>query len=421
MARFYYKAIAKNGQMKSGSLSGASRAAVKRQLLRMRLKPLVIKVDDTDLDVKETEIFGDFIYRDGNGNIQISLWGNRPTAKHIIVFTKQLATMIGSGVPLIQAIGILSEQQDSRVFMKILKMVKRDIENGVKLSSALANHKGVFDSLYIALIRAGEASGNLDGILQKLTEYIEKAEKIRSQVKSAMAYPLIIVGVAIAVLTLLMVYLVPVFVEQYSQNRAELPQMTQIVIFISDLLIDKWDFFVGIFVASILSFRIWISTKSGRKSFDQFLLKAPGIGLLMTKIAVGRFCSTMATMLSSGVNVLEALTICSTTSGNKVLEEFILKVRFALEHGAKLSEPLKLGGLFPQMVTSMVAVGEETGSLDAMLAKVSLFYEEEVELAIQTMMSMIEPILIVIIGGIVGVIAVSLYLPLFDLPGLIAP
>jgi type IV pilus assembly protein PilC len=415
MIRFYYKAIDPSGNVKTGTIKGQNSAAVKRQLQRMRYKPILIKADEADDQATYKEILGNFVYKDANGSIQIALFGSKPTSKQIILFTRQLATMIGSGVALIQALGILADQQESLGLRKAIVKIRRDVENGVKLSSALANHKEIFNTLYVALIKAGEISGHLDVIMNKLVEYIEKTEKIKSQVKSAMAYPTIIITVAVAVVVLLMVYMVPTFTQQFMNAEQELPGLTQAVIGISDFLVAGWHYFLFfVFVVGVI-FRISLSTRDGRRQFDRFLLQAPVFGSLIKKVVIGRFCSTLSIMLSSGVNILEALSICAATSGNLIIEEFVHKVRIALERGSKLSVPLQAGGLFPPMVTSMIAVGEQTGALDEMLKKVSHFYEEEVDIAIKTMTSMIEPILIVVIGGIVGVIAIALYLPMFDL------
>jgi type IV pilus assembly protein PilC len=269
------------------------------------------------------------------------------------------------------------------------------------------------------MVRAGEASGNLDGILLKLTVYIEKSAKIKSQVKAAMFYPAMVVFVAIAVITALLLFVVPTFAKQYEDSKKELPGLTAAVVGVSNYVADQWYVIFGVAFAVVFAFRQWVRTEKGRGWFDMILLKAPGFGQLFRKLAVGRFCNTMSTMLTSGVNLLEALTICAAASGNQVIERFVLGVRGRIEQGAKFSEPLADGGLFPPMVISMVAVGEATGALDDMLVKVSEFYEDEVDLAVKTLLSMIEPIMIVTIGGIVGVIVIAMYLPVFDMGNLV--
>ncbi|MEZ4743067.1 MAG: type II secretion system F family protein [Bdellovibrionota bacterium] len=420
MAKFNYKAIRPDGKMKEGVLEGSSRAVVKAQLVRMRLRVLSIKLDKSSLGDSDdgiTPIIGNMIYRDGNGDVQIELGRKGPTSKHIIIFSKQLSTMINSGVPLIQALTILGGQQQSQIFATIIKKVRTSVENGSTFSDALAEYPKIFDNLYVAMVRAGEASGSLDVILTKLVTYIEKAEKIKGQVKSAMMYPIIVISVAILVITGLLLFVVPTFAEQYADSGRKLPALTQIVIDFSNWIATNWMYVFGAIVLGIFSLRLYIKTEKGRKNFDRLLLKAPGLGVLLKKIAVGRFCSTMASMLNSGVNLLEALDICAASAGNVIIEKFVLNVSNQLEKGAKLSEPLGEGNLFPEMVVSMVAVGEATGALDEMLAKVSDFYEEEVDLAVQTMLSMIEPIMIVGIGGVVGFIVIAMYLPVFEMAG----
>ena len=291
------------------------------------------------------------------------------------------------------------------------------MENGSKQSEAFASFPDIFDSLYVAMVAAGEVSGNLDTILLKLVSYIDRSNKVKGQVKSALVYPVMVVLVAIAVVISLLIFVVPTFAQQYSETGRQLPLLTQWVIAVSDGLAANWAHLtIGVFIAG-LAFRRMLQTPRGRLWFDRWILWVPGIGLLLRKISVGRFCSTMASMLMSGVNLLQALTICASSAGNLVIEQFVLSVRSGVEKGQKISEPLSEGHIFPEMVISMVAVGETTGALDEMLEKVSDFYEEEVDLAVQAMLSMIEPIMIVSIGGIVAFILIAMYLPIFDLAG----
>lgn len=423
MATFAYKVKDKSGKVRSGEINAKSKGDAKSQLARRRLQIISVKLkslDKDELNTGDTPIVGDFIYKDANGDIQISLGSELPSVKELIVFTKQFSTMLNSGVPMIQALGILSKQQASRSFRRSLKQVQNTIENGSSLSDALGTHPQIFDNLYVAMVEAGEASGNLDTILIKLVTYIEKAAKIKSQVKSAMMYPIIVVVVAIAVITGLLAFVVPTFAQQYADTGRKLPALTQIVIDLSENFTQNWYYYFGTMLGSIVLFRLWVKTEKGRKIFDALILRAPGLGVLLQKIAVGRFCATMSSMLTSGVNLLEALSICAASSGNKTIETFILSVRSGLEKGASFSDTLAQGTLFPEMVISMVTVGESTGALDDMLTKVSDFYEEEVDLAVQTLLSMIEPIMIVIIGGLVGFIVIAMYMPVFEMAGGIA-
>jgi type IV pilus assembly protein PilC len=420
MAEFKYKAKDSRGKVKTGVISAASKKQAKDQLTRMRLKSVVLTASKLD-DVDEPKSFFEKIFvKDSKGRVQIQIGsGPKLTTKDLIVFTKQFATMINSGVALIQALHILGSQQRVPSFGKALRSISAAVENGAKLSDALEAYPKIFDTLYCALVRAGEASGNLDTILIKLTTYIEKAAKIKSQVKSAMMYPLIVVVVAGTVVAGLLIFVVPTFAKQYTDEGKPLPEITQVVVDASNFLVDSWYMILGAMIGASFLFRFWVRTEKGRAIFDQYILKAPGIGELLRKIAVGRFCSTMSTMLTSGVNILDALTICAASSGNKTIEKFVLNVRSKIEQGTKFSEPLAEGDLFPNMVVSMVAVGEQTGAMDEMLIKVSDFYEEEVDLAVETVLSMIEPIMIVTIGGIVGFIVIAMYMPVFDMATLV--
>jgi type IV pilus assembly protein PilC len=419
MAEFKYKAKDSKGKIRTGKVTANSKAQAKDQLSRMRLKPVMLKASKLD-DVTEDEgLLGKFIKKDEKGRITVQFGQPKITAKDLIIFTKQFATMINSGVPLIQSLGILGAQQRVPAFGKTLRNVSGAVENGSKLSDALEAYPNIFDTLYVAMVRAGEASGNLDTILLKLVTYIEKAAKIKSQVKSAMMYPMIVVVVAGAVVSGLLLFVVPTFAKQYEDSGKPLPEITQIVVDASNGLVNNWYYILGSFVLFAFLFKHWVKTEKGREIYDAAILKAPGIGELLRKIAVGRFCSTMATMLTSGVNILDALTICAASSGNKTIEKFVVNVRAKIEQGTKFSEPLAEGGLFPGMVVSMVAVGEQTGALDDMLLKVSDFYEDEVDMAVKTVLSMIEPIMIVTIGSIVGFIVIAMYMPVFDMASLV--
>jgi type IV pilus assembly protein PilC len=419
MAIFVYRAQLKNGTVREGKIKAKDRANVRANLLRMKMQPLSIKpfTAEDDVDMEETPIFGSWIYRDRNGNIQIRFMKQSPSSKEVAVFTKQMAVMMKSGVPMIQALGILARQQSNSVFQYALLKVQKIVENGAKLSEAYASFPDIFDSLYIALVAAGEVSGKLDTILLKLVSYIERSNKVKGQVKSAMIYPVMVVVVAIAVVISLLIFVVPTFAQQYTETGRTLPLLTQWVIAVSDGLVANWPKLAGGLLLAGFALRRVLSLPRGRLWFDRWILWVPGVGLLLRKIAVGRFCSTMASMLTSGVNLLQALTICASSAGNLVIEQFVLGVRAGVEKGQKFSEPLSQGHIFPEMVISMVAVGETTGALDEMLEKVSDFYEEEVDLAVQAMLSMIEPIMIVSIGGIVAFILLAMYLPIFDMAG----
>ena len=335
--------------------------------------------------------------------------------KDLIIMTKQLSTMLGSGLPVNQSLDILSKQQRLPQFGEVLAGIRKAIEEGNSLSNALGKYPYCFDQLFRAMIKAGEESGKLSDIMSKLLVYIEKSSKIKQQVKSAMMYPLVILLVAITVISGLLIFVVPTFTKQFTDSGKELPAITQFVIDISDLLSHSWQYLLGGGVVVFFAFKKYRETANGRRTFDTLLLKAPILGDVMKKISVGRFCSTMSSMLSSGVNLLQALTICASSSGNVVMEGFILATKDKIEKGQQLSQPLSENPIFPKMVVSMIQVGEQAGKLDEMLLKIAAFYEEEVDDAIKTMLSMIEPIMIVGIGIVVGVLVIAMYMPIMDL------
>ena len=418
MASFNYNARAKDGKPRTGIISAVNKSEAKVFLRRRGLRIVSLVADrESNLFEGEKPVIGEFLIRDEKGNFQLLFGKQNPKMKDVIIFSKQLATMIGSGVALIQALGVLERQQKSRGFRRALIDIRQTVENGATLSAALGKHPDVFDSLYVAMVAAGEVSGRLDTILKKLVTYIEKAEKIKSQIKSALAYPVIVFFVAIAVVSGLLIFVVPVFAQQFADTGRALPTLTQTVIDFSNFFVGNWYFIFGSLGFLIFGFRYWINTPPGRVIFDKYILRAPIIGSVLQKIAVGRFCSTMASMLGSGVNLLQALSICAASAGNKTIELFISNVKAGLEKGQNFSQPLSEGTLFPSMVISMVQVGESTGALDEMLTKVSDLYEEEVDIAVKTMLSMIEPIMIVVIGGIVAFIVIAMYLPIFSMAG----
>ena len=347
--------------------------------------------------------------------MQIQLGESLPTTKELALFTKQFSLMIENGIPMLQTLQLLKDQQKKPTFSDVIASSAEVIEQGASLSDAFEQYPNIFDQLYVAMTRAGEASGKLDIILRQLVKYIEKSAKLKSQVKSAMAYPTIIVVVSIIVIVVLLVFVVPSFAQQFADSGNELPGITQFVMDASDAIVANWHFGLISGVASFFGFKYWHGTDSGRRVFDTYILKAPIIGDVMSKIAIGRFSSTMSTMMASGVSILDALDICAASSGNKRIEEFVLHVKDQISKGDNFSDPLSETDLFPKMVSSMVAVGEQTGTLDETLAKVTEIYEDEVDTAIAAMMSMIEPIMIVVIGGLVGFILIAMYLPIFDM------
>ncbi len=423
MNKYKYKAKDKNGRVVAGNMQALSEVAVKKQLSAWQLRPINIKATklskSSSKPVEGEEMLGGMLVRDENGVWQIDSGPKKPSTKDITVFTKQFSTMLNSGVPMIQSLDILADQQKVRNFSKTIKNIKSVVENGSSLSEALEAFPAIFEELYVAMVQAGEQSGNLDVILGKLVIYIEKAAKLKSQVKAALFYPLAIMVVSVIVVTILMVFVVPVFAKQYEGSDRAMPGMTQIVINISDFFTAQWYVMIGTTVIGGFVLGKVLKTDQGRAKFDKLLLTMPILGKLMQKIAVGRFCQTMSTMLQSGVSILDALKICASTSGNMVIESFVNRVRQKISEGSSFSAPLKEETMFPDMVVSMVEIGEKTGSLDDMLKKVSEFYEEEVDAAVEAMLSMIEPVMMIVLGGIIGFIVVAMYLPVFDMGNLV--
>lgn len=424
MAEFSYKVKNKDGSVAEGVMNGPSDSVVRGRLTRNGAKVISLskktaaKPGSSSSTSDGTIALGPIkLMKDAKGEYQIIIGSGAPETRDLVIFTKQFSTMLSSGVPMIQTINVLGSQQKNMAFGNMLKKVQNDVENGKTLSEAMKSHKMAFDSLYIAMVRAGETSGSLDQIMMRLTTYIEKAAKIKSQVKSAMIYPAIVVIAATSVISALLAFVVPTFAKQFQDSGRELPALTQIVVDISNFFRNNSLTVFGAIGVLIFAINVYRKTEMGSAQFDRLVLYLPVIGDLIRKVAVGRFCSTLATMLKAGVNLLEALTICAASAGNKRIEEFILYVRSQIEQGVKFSTPLAKDGLFPPMVVSMVEVGEATGALDDMLLKVAEFYEEEVDIAVKTLLSLIEPVLIVSIGSVVGFIVIAMYLPVFDMAG----
>ncbi len=335
--------------------------------------------------------------------------------KEISVFNRQLSVMFNAGLPITQAIGILGTQQKNAYFKNVLTEVRKDVEAGSNLSNALRKHPSVFNDLYCSMIQAGEASGNLDTILLRLSQYIENMTKLMGKVKAAMAYPIAVVIIAAILVSVIMLKVIPVFENMFSQLGAELPVPTQIVIDFSHFMASNFLFIVLGLVGLVFAYRSYNRTYKGRRAIDRIKLRIPVFGTLLLKVGVARVTRTMATLLTSGVEIIESMTITSKTAGNSIIEDAVFRSRFAVQEGKPLWESWEETKIFPYMVTQMVAVGEQTGSLSTMLGKVADFYDEEVDNAVSALVSLMEPIMILFLGGIVGSIIVAMYLPLFDI------
>lgn len=341
--------------------------------------------------------------------------GVNVSTKDLAIFTRQFATMISAGLPLVQCLDILAKQSSKPSFGKVITEVTREVEAGSTLSDALGKHKSVFDDLFRNMVAAGEAGGVLDEILLRLATYIEKADALKRKIQSAMVYPAVVLTVALGATAFMLIFIIPTFAKMFTDFGGELPLPTKIVLGMSGLLTGYWWVAVLGIIAAVIGFQRYYATESGQRVVDGLSIKAPVLGDVLLKGAVARFTRTLGTLISSGVPILSGLEITARTAGNKVIAEAIMSARASIREGETVSAPLKASGVFPPMVTQMIAVGEQTGALDEMLTKIAVFYEAEVDTAVDTLTSIIEPIMIVVMGGIVGGMVVAMYLPMFKL------
>jgi len=395
MPSFEWKGRDRAGRPQAGVLVAENKDAVLAVLRRQQVIPITVKEKGKEIALPKLRRGID--------------------EKTLAVFTRQFSVMIDAGLPLVQCLQILGEQQEHKGFQRMLFQVREDVESGSSLANALKRHPQAFTDLYVNMVAAGEAGGILDTILQRLALYIEKAAKLKAQVKSALIYPVAVISIAMVVVYVILWKVIPVFAALFAGLGAELPLPTRIVVAMSKFVGRFWWLIAGIVVAAVYALRQYYATHQGRVVIDGVMLRVPVLGPVLRKIAVARFCRTLGTLLSSGVPVLEALDITAHTSGNAILERSILEVRRAVEAGKSLAEPLKASNQFPSMVVQMISVGELTGALDTMLSKIAEFYEEEVDTAVAGMMKLIEPVLIVFLGIVIGGIVIAMYLPMFDL------
>jgi type IV pilus assembly protein PilC len=393
-----WEAKTRQGEVRAGEMEASDDAAVKARLSQMGLEPTKVKRKPRDI------------------HIQIPGFGGVST-KDILIFTRQFSVMIDAGLPLVQGLEIIATQADNREFRRVLMDVKLRVESGSTFADALAVHPKVFDELFVQLVRAGEIGGMLDTILQRLGAYIEKNEKLKRRVKGAMVYPSIVLIVAVGVTVVLLMFVTPTFEKMFKDFGGAMPAPTQFLIDLSHIMTSYWYLIFGIPVALVVAWRAWVGTKSGRLQWDAFVLKVPVFGPLVRKIAVARFTRTLGTMLSSGVPILDALEIVAKSSGNRVIERGILMVRARIAEGKNIAGPLAETKVFPPMVVQMIGVGEATGAMDQMLAKIADFYDDEVDVAVAALTSMIEPIMMIFLGGVVGGFLVAMYLPIFSIAG----
>ena len=341
--------------------------------------------------------------------------GKAASAKSLAVFTRQFSVMIDAGLPLVQCLEILGTQEEDKNFSSVILATRGDVESGMSLADAMKKHPKTFDPLFTNMIAAGEAGGILDTILKRLATYIEKAVKLKSQVQSAMIYPVAVIVIAGLVVGVILWKVIPTFANLFAGHGAQLPLPTRIVIALSNGIVRFGVFIIAGIGVGVWGLKQYYDTAGGRRVIDQFLLRLPIMGDLLRKIAVARFCRTLSTLLASGVSILEALDITARTAGNAIVEEAILTTRKSIERGETIAQPLKETAVFPSMVVQMIGVGEATGALDTMLGKIADFYEEEVDVAVAGLLTLLEPIMIAFLGGLVGGIVIAMYLPIFDL------
>jgi type IV pilus assembly protein PilC len=398
MPDYKYQGTSRSGSSVSGVMTAANKSELATLLKRQQITA-----------TKMTEKGKEF---------NVPTFGGGVNSKELAIFTRQFSVMIDAGLPLVQCLEILASQQENKTFQKVLISTRGQVEGGATLSAAMRSSPKVFDALYVNMVEAGETGGILDTILQRLSSYIEKNVKLQRAVKSALVYPVGVLTVAGGVITLLLWKVVPIFATLFAGLGVDLPLPTKIVIAMSNLVGSIFGLLLLVALAgAIFGLKIWYGTPQGRFVLDTIVLKLPVLGILMRKIAVARFTRTLGTLISSGVPILEGLDITAKTAGNAVVERALQQVRRSLEEGKSLTEPLRDSEVFPGMVTQMIAVGEQTGAMDAMLQKIADFYEEEVDAAVKDLLTALEPVMIVFLGVVVGGVVISMYLPLFSLIG----
>lgn len=392
MATFTYTARAFNGDLRTATIDASSRDDVIAQLRKQRLS--VVKIDQ------------DASKKIGRGSIK---------TRDVVIFTRQFSTMINSGLPLVQALTILAEQTDNKALAEVTKKVVFDVESGNTVADALSKHPRAFTNLYVNMVAAGEAGGILDTILMRLATFLEKNDALVRKVKGAMIYPAVIMSVAAIAVVVLLIFVIPVFEGMFSSVGLALPLPTRIVIGASRFLKAYWWVCLAVGVTAGYMFKKYYASPNGKLVVDRFMLKVPVLGDVLRKSAVSRFTRTLGTLISSGVSILEGLEITAKTAGNRVIQDAIMQSRSSIAGGDTIAQPLQKSKVFPPMVISMIAVGEQTGGLDEMLSKIADFYDEEVDAAVSNLLSLLEPIMIVFLGVVVGGMVVAMYLPIFDM------
>jgi type IV pilus assembly protein PilC len=405
MAMFRWQGVSARGEVLAGEMEAPTRDAVLVRLRSQRIQPLPDKIREK-----------------GKGfdrELAIPFFSESVSGRDIVIFTRQLATMIDAGLPIVQCLDVLAAQSPNKKLRNVVRSLKEEVESGSTFTDALRKHGKHFDDLYTNMVAAGEVGGILDSILNRLAGYMEKAMKLKAKIKGAMIYPTVIVTVAVTVTAVLLIFVIPVFAELFGSFGQALPAPTQFVINLSNFTIAYFKYMILILVAAGVALRQFNKTEAGQLAIDSTLLQLPVFGDLIRKTAVARFTRTLSTLVSSGVPILDALAITARTAGNKVVERAVLATRISISEGRTIAEPLEQSKVFPPMVCQMISVGESTGALDSMLNKIAEFYEEEVDNAVNNLTALMEPLIIVFLGVVIGGLVVAMYLPIFKLGSVI--
>jgi len=401
MPVYIWKGKNSYGEKRKGEIEAVNEAAALSQLKRLR-------IDNPKIKEKPKDLFEN-----------IAIFQPKVTGKDIVIFTRQMSTMIDAGLPLVQCLQILAKQQDNTTFKRVLTEIQTDVESGTTLADAMRKHPKVFDNLYANMIEAGEIGGILDTILSRLANFKEKAMALQKKIKGAMTYPAICVGISLIIMVIMLVFVIPVFAKMFKEFGSALPAPTQLVIDMSNGVKNNIIYIIILSFIVVFIFKKIYNSEKGRFKIDNFLLHAPVFGILLRKVAVSKFTRTLSTMLQSGVPILDALHVVARTSGNKVIERAVFHVADSIAEGRPIAEPLEESGVFPNMVVQMINVGESVGALDTMLEKIADFYDGEVDQAVENLTAMIEPLMMVFLGGMIGGLVVAMYLPIFNMAGAI--
>lgn len=401
MPIFIWEGTTKKNEIKKGEIEATDEDVVRVLLRRQGFKTIEVRKKPKDLEE------------------YLPFLKARIKEKNVVVFCRIFSTMINAGLPLIQCLDLLSQQEQNKAFSKIIRSVKEDIEGGTSLTVALKKYPKIFDDLFVNLIAAGEAGGILDVILERLSAYMEKAMKLKAKVKGAMTYPIAVLVISCSVVALLLLKVIPVFKTMFEGMGGQLPGPTAFLIDASNFTKHYFLYMIAMIVIIFIAFKRFYKTEKGRLIVDSLVLKAPIFGDLMKKVAVAKFSRTLSTMMSSGVPIMEGLAIVSRTSGNVVIENALLKTRQSIAEGRSIAEPLAETGIFPPMVIQMISVGEATGALDSMLSKIATFYDDEIDVAVDNMTALLEPVMMVFLGGVVGGMIIAMYLPIFKLAAVV--